>query len=649
MTTLAVRTPQTLRPYQEDAVNAVIAALEKGDKPICAMATGLGKTTCIAEVLVRLIDPHQHRALVVAHTQEIIYQLYERIVNQFGGALDEWFGLKPGIGIVMGDQDAHDARIVIATRQSLHKRRLAKLLQHGRFDVMVTDEAHHAHAAGENTYNKITTELETANPRLKRFGMTATPFRGDGVALESLWTNICYQFMISDAVRAGYLSPITRIQVATHVDASSIKTRAGDYAQSQLVSALEAENWLELCLDAFAQHVPCGTATLAFMPTVEMSRKLVDGLNGVGRVAAHIDGETPKPERDDILTRYNGGGIDVVSNYGVLTEGFDAPRTRAIFLGRPTRSRTLLTQIIGRGVRLYEGKTHCLVVDMTVQDTKMLEFGSVIGRMITCRACGAEYYAFLDKCSACGEPKRRGNGGGGGGGHQFQTGGFVGKGLVASKHLHLISNCFAAWHAGIDALSCQIGFVDGTLVILPPDADEYWRLYQIPDDRSKPVVYIDRNDNADALIKYADDLARKIGGQQCDRNAKWRRQPASDAQIAALRKVEVDAGEGITKGDAAVLLTHVYSLQRLQAELDRRVGQFRWIVDLERIEDAGKDQQRLQRILNRIDAAPGDDHVTILKRGGYFGLSRFEVKHPVHVDDDLLIYFATECAQAYLE
>lgn len=647
MTTLAVRTPQTLRPRQNDAASALIAAMGKGDKPICAMPTGTGKTTVIADVLVRMLDPHQHRALVVAHTQEIIYQLYERIINQFGGALDEWFGLKPGIGIVMGDQDAHDARIVIATRQSLHKRRLAKLLQHGGFDMMVIDECHRSYAG--NSYGEIVSVVETATPRCKRFGMSATPFRGDNNALESLWTGICYQYSLTDAVREGLLVPITRVQVATHVDASSIKTQRGDYSPQQLVSALEAENWLDLCLAAFAQHIPAGRATLAFMPTVEMSRKLAEGLNNADVRAAHIDGDTDRDERKAALDAFNAGNLDVLSNMAVFTEGTDIPRADTIFLGRPTRSRVLLTQIVGRGVRLYEGKTHCLVVDMTVQDTKMLEFGSIIGRMVTCRACGAEYYAFLDKCSACGEPKRRGNGGGGGGGHQFQTGGFVGKGLVASKHLHLISNCFAAWHAGIDALSCQIGFVDGTLVILPPDVDEYWRLYQIPDDRAKPVVYIDRNDNADALIKYADDLARKIGGQQCDRNAKWRRQPASDAQIAALRKVEVDAGEGITKGDAAVLLTHVYSLQRLQAELDRRVGQFRWIVDLERIDDAGKDQQRFQRILNRIDAAPGDDHVTILKRGGYFGLSRFEVKHPVHVDDDLLIYFATECAQAYLE
>ncbi len=137
---------QTLRPYQIDAVQAVRAAWDKGNlSPLIALATGGGKTTIMAELLRQTIDPRRHRALVIAHTQEIVYQAEQRIRDQFGGALSGTFSgngamFASGLGIVMGEHNAMDARIVVATRQSLHEKRIRQVLAHGAFDTILIDE-----------------------------------------------------------------------------------------------------------------------------------------------------------------------------------------------------------------------------------------------------------------------------------------------------------------------------------------------------------------------------------------------------------------------------------------------------------------------------------------------------------------------------
>lgn len=135
--------PQTLRDYQRAAIDAIKAAWRAGEvAPMAALATGAGKTTIFAQLLVEAIDPATERALVIAHTEELVRQPYERIANQFGGKLDGYFTDRhaPGLGIVMADEDAADARIVVATRQSLHAKRLRKLLQYGVFKLLVIDE-----------------------------------------------------------------------------------------------------------------------------------------------------------------------------------------------------------------------------------------------------------------------------------------------------------------------------------------------------------------------------------------------------------------------------------------------------------------------------------------------------------------------------
>ena len=124
--------------------------------------------------------------------------------------------------------------------------------------------------------------------------------------------------------------------------------------------------------------------------------------------AAHLDGNTPKDQRRAMLTDYKTGKLRVLSNFGVLTEGFDAPETAAILMARPTRSQTLFTQIVGRGLRPYPGKSDCLLIDLAVTDVRALEVGTLLGKMTMCKNCGIEHFAGLKACPHCGHPSVEG-------------------------------------------------------------------------------------------------------------------------------------------------------------------------------------------------------------------------------------------------
>lgn len=554
-----VRQPQELRDYQAEAVAAIRQSWQSGRRaPLIAVATGGGKTTIIAELLRQSIDPASERAIVFAHTEEIIHQIHERVANQFAGALDGYYGGQRGIGIVMADQDDVGARIIVATRQSLHPARMRRILAHGAIKAIVIDEAHHAGPG--TTYQDIIAACQERNGNLYVAGVTATPARGDGHALESTFSHIAYQWLIPDGIERGYLVPVTRMTVKTRVDAQRVKTSRGDYVQGQLVSVLEAANWLDLCADAYRQHIAStGRQALAFFPAVDMSQMFAERLSADGIAAAHIDGNTPKDVRRAVLRDYKARKLALVSNMAVLTEGFDAPETAAILLARPTKSQTLFTQIVGRGLRPFPGKTDCLLVDMTVSDTRALEVGTLLGKMKTCYECEAQYHAGKKACPMCGAIPAKGAGAG-----RSSDWGEEFTGSVTMTEIGtLFEQAFAAWYTGGDGfLSCALPKGYGAYLIVPPVQDEYYRLLLIPEDRNAPPVVRDSNEDLAALMLVADAKIRQYAARTADKVAAWRSQPASLAQITLLRQLGVKPDTNISKGAAAQLITHTMSVKR---------------------------------------------------------------------------------------
>jgi len=382
-----------LRNYQEEAVLSIIEDWRALERPLVFMATGGGKTIVMAEVIKRVLAGQAAaRFLVVAHTREIIFQIYNTVRRHVGLGMGE-------IGVEMGKLKAHPyAKVVVATRQSLSARRLGQVARPA-FTHLLIDEAHHA--APDNQYWKIFSALRDANPTLKVAGFTATPKRTDKKGF-AIFTKIGYKWSILAGIEEGYLVNPVRYQVeADNVVLTDLRIRRGDYEIEGLNKSLKAANWHAVALAAWKRYGE-GRKTLAFFSSVELSKAFATLAQEQGIAAAHIDGTTPVAEREAILGRLKRGDLKIVSNVAVLTEGFDEPSVSCILWARPTLSEVVLTQAIGRGLRPAEGKSDCLVLDLTPVDTRLLTTGSLLGLVERCLSCGVTFLKGFAKCPKCG-------------------------------------------------------------------------------------------------------------------------------------------------------------------------------------------------------------------------------------------------------
>lgn len=356
-----------LRPYQVEALDRVAAAEQRGvRKQLVVAATGLGKTIMFCA----LARARGGRTLILAHRDELVSQAVAKV-------REVWPDVDVGT-VKASDDDVH-SRVVVASVQTLSRsRRLDRLLgtqsaesagllasmvhEIEPFDLVVVDEAHHAAA---DSYRKIIEALragELDGPLL--LGVTATPDRGDGKGLDDLFDEITANYDILWGIRSKYLCDVRGLRVElSDLNLSNVKVSKGDYEAGAAGRALEAAGAPQFIHRAWAAHA-ADRRTLVFVPTVELSKQIAAEFVKHGVRAAHVDGTTELTERRRILADYASGELQVVSNCMVLTEGFDSPRTDCIIQARPTKSRALFTQIIGRGTRRHPDKTDLLVLDI---------------------------------------------------------------------------------------------------------------------------------------------------------------------------------------------------------------------------------------------------------------------------------------------
>lgn len=204
---------------------------------------------------------------------------------------------------------------------------------------------------------------------------------------------------------------------------------------------------------------------------------------------------------------------------------------------------------------------------MTVVDTKALEVGSLLGHMLTCEACQTDFYAGFPKCPKCGAlpPKARKRTASGVGG--YHPGSAIGDDLIASYE-SLFEKAFAAWYSGRDGyLSCGLGFERGTLVIMPPMLDEFYRLVRVPKGRGDTIEHINHNADVASLIEAAGQIIQARGAvSTTDKEASWREQPATAGQLRLIKRLRIDAPPSLSKGSASQLITHTLAVRRLERE-----------------------------------------------------------------------------------
>lgn len=337
-----------LRPYQCEAVAAVVAARNRYEtRGLVSLPTGAGKSIVAGELLRRLPG----RALVVAHTAVL--------VNQLRDALAAYLG-KP-VGLVLdGNAEQPDARVVVASRQSLTLKRLAAIAAAQPFETLVFDEAHHA--TEDSTYSRILDALLARNRNLFVLGLTATPWRESGkkMLFEHWWLSR----EIPDMIPLGVLAPARHETIELPLNLREVRLSGrGDRDYNRKI--------LEPSLLAVADQVAQRVAPLVrsmrhvvvFAVTVKHAKALAAALERAGVSAACVWGEMKARDRDDVLKRWRDGAIQALVNVGIVTEGFDEPRISAIVFARPTASTLFYMQALGRGLRIAPGKRECLVID----------------------------------------------------------------------------------------------------------------------------------------------------------------------------------------------------------------------------------------------------------------------------------------------
>ena len=348
-----------LRPYQQDALTAIEAAALRGVKrQVVSLPTGAGKTVIFAHLVVE----RQARTLILVHRDELVHQTLDKLAMVAQGtALD--------IGVMKAERDEHAGDVVVASVQTLQREaRLQRLVQ--TFGLVVVDECHHA--LPENSYGRILAHVGTtqaAGPLT--VGYTATPFRPNNDPLitapgkPSCFDAVVYTLPLMGLIAQGYLSPIVAKGIFLEgLDLDAVRTRHGDYVEHELAAALMAADAPEHLVRGYEELAP-GRRALIFCPTVAMVYAVEHAFRSAGLAAASVVGGTPTDVRQAIYQQVRAGTLHALVSCAVLTEGFDEPSIDCIMLARPTTSKVLFYQCIGRGLRLWPTKENCLLIDAT--------------------------------------------------------------------------------------------------------------------------------------------------------------------------------------------------------------------------------------------------------------------------------------------
>lgn len=334
-----------LRPYQEEAVEAIREKWSQGDKAtLLVMATGTGKTTVFGEAARRSLEKGNN-VLVLAHRGELIEQAASR--------LSDMCGVPASIEKAESRYDG-ESPICVASVQTLQGERF-DAFPLSDFKMLVVDEAHHAVA---ESYRRIIDRHSEEGGYL--LGVTATADRADKRGLAEVFDSIAYEYPLARAVADGYLVPIRAKCLPLQIDLRNVKVSHGDYQANELGSALDP--YLPEIARVMAEEC-AGKKTVCFLPLVATADRMADELNRAGLKAVAASGYDSAEERSRKKSMFESGEYDVLCNSMLYTEGWDCPSVDCVVVLRPTKSRGLYCQMVGRGTRLAPGKSHLLLLD----------------------------------------------------------------------------------------------------------------------------------------------------------------------------------------------------------------------------------------------------------------------------------------------
>lgn len=334
-----------LRKYQQEAHDSIFNEWEKKGikKTLLVLPTGCGKTIVFAKVAEDCVK-EGNKVLIMAHRGELLEQAADKIKKMTGLECS----VEKAEQRCMGSWN----RIVVGSVQTLQGTKRLSKFPKDYFDTIIIDEAHHVLSS---SYQKV---LEHFDARV--LGVTATPDRGDKKNLGRYFETLSYEYTLPEAIKEGYLVPIKALTIPLELDLSSVSMSAGDFKASDVGSALDP--YLMGIINEMKKYCK-DRKTVVFLPLVATSKKFTKLLNENGFKATEVNGSSK--DREEVTKDFAENKYNVLCNSMLLTEGWDCPDVDCVIVLRPTKVRSLYSQMVGRGTRLspQTGKKDLLLLD----------------------------------------------------------------------------------------------------------------------------------------------------------------------------------------------------------------------------------------------------------------------------------------------
>lgn len=541
-----------LRPYQRQCLEAIEKAYWKGvRRQLVCLPTGTGKTVVFAHLPQHL--KMKKRMLVLAHREELLDQ-----------AVDKFRRANPDlpVGVEQAERRAaDDDRVVVASVQTLSRERSERLARFApeAFSIVVVDEAHHAVAP---SYRRVLEHFGFFAPDTKRLlvGVTATPRRGDDKGLDEIFQEIVFRKTLREMIEAKFLCDLSGWRVESETSLDGVATRHGDFVAGQLSDRVNVEARNGLIVAAYREKLD-GRRAIAFCVDVQHAIDLSERFRGAGVSCRPVWGDMPRERRVDALAAFSRGDVKVLTNCNVLTEGYDEPLVEGILLSRPTQSALLYVQMVGRGLRPAPGKAGLIVIDIVDASRKhslvslptlfgLSEKFDLEGKSLLLAAREMERVRVRHPYLKLGDAR-----------------------TLAEVHARLLK---------VDLLTTEV----------PPELADLTDLawFRMPDGcyrlslQGREAITIVENllgqfevDRIDLVkgrvrlalaptfakaLSAADAFVRKERPAQVglvNRFTRWRREPATPKQVALLASLGQEVREGISKGEAAMLITQAFA------------------------------------------------------------------------------------------
>jgi superfamily II DNA or RNA helicase len=538
----------TLRPYQLTCVERAIEAFQlrpKGGRALIVLPTGCGKTVVFTEIARRL----GLNTLVIAHRKELLKQAADEfrmtdplaVIGQVGDGKYEW-----------------GAPITVANVRTISRPEHLKQLKLFGYGLIIIDECHHAAASGYQT-------VLDAFPDAFALGTTATPDRHDKQDIEPIFGKPLFSATIKEMVEKRYLSNLRAIAIPTTTSLEGLHVQGGDFNLEELEVAVDTPERNTGIVNGYLKHCH-GRQALCFAVTVLHAEHLETAFSAAGIPATTISGTTPKEEREQILHDFERGIIRVVCNCGILIEGYNCPQISCILMARPTKSRALYTQCVGRGTRLAPGKRDCIILDITdntikhrlepLNLSKMLGFSLQDGESIL-EAKQREEREQQEQAEREDEEKKE----------RFT------KVTRRTSDLEIdVLSSFDWQRKSNGVYHLEVGEPKHRIFLFPSDTlTGYYAVWArlAPDFRAQEWL---KEVPLEFALQHAEIKARLLQSDKkklVDSNEPWRAWPVSDKQRFMLRKFEISFTEDMTSGEASDLIGKAIAERDRQKALQR--------------------------------------------------------------------------------